>query len=148
MKLLVTSLIFLLFLQLGIEKVRGLRVDRLDSAVVELEYYGGLNVLGNCTNLIPNKSLLKCELGRESTYIQIRNTSDKPMLKIRSYSNSQNQNNITGTFIGASCQRLIVNAFRSYKGRDKYLTFSSFGDIPPLDNNTLQVEFVLQYVFY
>lgn len=139
-----------------VENVESLRVEELDSAVVEVEYYGKINIVGNCTNLIPNKPLLKCELNRESTYLQVINTQSAPMLKIKSYSSpssfsslsSLSSSNITGTFIGAGCQRLIVNAFRSYQGRDKYLTFTPFGSIPPIDNNTLQIEIILQYVLY
>lgn len=134
-----------------VENVKSLRVEELDSAVLEVEYYGKINIVGNCTNLIPNKPLLKCELNRESTYLQVINAQSAPMLKIKSYSSPSSflsSSNITGTFIGASCQRLVVNAFRSYQGRDKYLTFTPFGSIPPIDNNTLQVEFILQYVFY
>lgn len=161
-------LFYILTLVSKVENVESLRVEELDNAVLEVEYYGKINIVGNCTNLIPNKPLLKCELNRESTYLQVINTQSDPMLKIKSYSspsspssfssrssfsstkttNKIQSSNITGTFIGAGCQRLVVNAFRSYQGRDKYLTFTPFGSIPPIDNNTLQVEFILQYVFY
>lgn len=128
--------------------VSSLYVSPLYHSFVYIEAVGNITLpMRNCSYFPPksNKPLLKCYIDN-SDIIQLKSYNNFLGIKLYSqqpdiYKPLLNNDRFSTTFIGPQIRYIFIDNYSNYS------IFRSLGYQPPIDNNTLEIIFILGYQF-
>lgn len=138
------NVVFLLFLFCAF----GLRLEPIRDVTLYFEISGAIAFQpGDCDYPNPYVPLLRCNISTyEPAYLQVKSDSVVGV-KIKTNFLSKNSSfGNAGTYMGPGCYRIQINRWIGKNTID--WAFSEFGKIPNIDENTLQIQFVLLHDFY
>lgn len=159
----------LLFLLLVVSNA--LHIRNLYEVTLYFEVSGSITMMpGNCSYPNPHVPLLQCNLTNSSpAYMQVvTNEYVTPGIVVRTKPPDRSDSWFSGnrkdawspwgfvdikdkgTYMGAGCYSIQINTWTSSGFGNpavNIISFSEFGRVPPIDNNTLQLEFKLMYAF-